>query len=897
MGHVVREVREALARGGTVLTGRVRAAREIRLAMDEANRAEGLSGWTPARVFAWDSWTARLWREMLLRGDVRELLLNRTQEAAIWRDVVEADGGLASLRDTGSLAKLASGAWGDLARYGGLRRLAGSARNMDMETFARWAQSFEARCREGGYVSHAELEAALRRAWRGRADRLPKERDLLLVGFDRMLPAQAGVLDDLREAGCLVREAGSGELATARVLLRTEDEAGELRAAAVWARQVLEERPGASIGILVPALQRAELVRAEINRVFRAELAPELQVLGPGALPYEFSTGTRLGRTPIGRAAMALLHWATRPLAMERMAELLVSPHFAGDGQRSVRAEFEAYEVRRMAMLRPELTLNGLLTRVERSARKMPELLACLKRMQAVTERAVAGQKTFSDWAEVMRDLLRAAGWADGGLDSVWFQTREAWESVMDEMATLDFAGARASYEEAVEAVRGIAESTIFAAELHGAPVQIMGPEEAAGLRFDAIWFLRAGERSWPVADAGSPLVAWELRRELGMPGTDGAADMEQARLVTERIARSCGEIVFSYARQAGEEGERQRASAALSGLTLRDADAEPPGETSRLVKLEAVDDTDRLPALPDGSVAGGVGVLKAQAACAFHAFAAYRLFAGDGETPALGMNASERGRAVHGMLEHFWAEAKTQSALKEMTTEGRRAALGRAIDATLTSMHVEGGTNWDLAYLETQRERLMRLGMAWLVLEEGRRVPFTVERRESEQEDVAVGPLRLTLRLDRVDSTAEGAVLIDYKTGSANPSAWLTERPDEPQLPLYAALTGEMQLHAVAFGLVRAGDDMNLAGYESAPGTLKKTAIMQTGTLGEQVDAWREVVVGLAEAFASGDTRVSPKSYPGTCQYCAHRLICRLDAGSLQVDEDEAESEEEDRG
>ena len=42
----------------------------------------------------------------------------------------------------------------------------------------------------------------------------------------------------------------------------------------------------------------------------------------------------------------------------------------------------------------------------------------------------------------------------------------------------------------------------MFAPESRDAPVQVMGPLEAAGGTFDAVWFLRAGELSWPMETA-----------------------------------------------------------------------------------------------------------------------------------------------------------------------------------------------------------------------------------------------------------------------------------------------------------------------------------------------------------------------------------------------------------
>ncbi len=56
-----------------------------------------------------------------------------------------------------------------------------------------------------------------------------------------------------------------------------------------------------------------------------------------------------------------------------------------------------------------------------------------------------------------------------------------------------------------------------------------------------------------------------------------------------------------------------------------------------------------------------------------------------------------------------------------------------------------------------------------WLELEMERSLPFEVSLSEKDFNDVRVGPLRLNVRMDRVDEVEGGEVLIDYKTGLAD--------------------------------------------------------------------------------------------------------------------------------
>ena len=158
------------------------------------------------------------------------------------------------------------------------------------------------------------------------------------------------------------------------------------------------------------------------------------------------------------------------------------------------------------------------------------------------------------------------------GETSVEFQTRRKWESALDELATLDFDGVQVEFVQALEALERIARQTTFAPESRDAPVQVMGPLEAAGGTFDAVWFLRAGDLSWPACQLRAVRCCrGRCSESLGMPGVDAARDGEQARRVTERIAASARTVVFSYARESAEG--RQRASQVLEGLELEEMD------------------------------------------------------------------------------------------------------------------------------------------------------------------------------------------------------------------------------------------------------------------------------------------------------------------------------------
>jgi ATP-dependent helicase/DNAse subunit B len=269
------------------------------------------------------------------------------------------------------------------------------------------------------------------------------------------------------------------------------------------------------------------------------------------------------------------------------------------------------------------------------------------------------------------------------------------------------------------------------------------------------------------------------------------------------------------------------------------------------------------------------------------------RLQATELESRDAGFDARETGNLLHRTLQKFWSHTPSQAALNAMSPEDRRTLLTRCIDESIDYRLIIDSA-WDNAYLQIQKQRLLNLLTHWLD-EELRRGPFTILHLEHEQ-PLNVGPLHLTLRVDRLDAVADGVFLVDYKTGyAAKQDNWLGERPDEPQLPLYALLPEAEHLKGLAFAKVRAGKDMKWLGFQSELGLIpsKKTEDLST-----QIAEWRNILTALAEDFAAGNASVNPKDYPNTCTHCTQRLLCRLDPITFlatEPDDDTHNTEEDD--
>ena len=922
------QVDQALARGWTVLTANQRAARTLRHAFDHRQRALGLATWQPPAILAWETWPTTLWTRLLLDGHTSALLLSPTQEHTLWRAVIEADtqlsGGAATLRPIDSLASLAANAWLLLHGYRGRHQLRTLADTADTRAFARWAAEMDRRLTRCNYLTHAQLPETLREAL-AKNSLKPLPPGLLLIGFDTKTPAQTALLETMSKAGTAVEEShptnpihhkprkarvphpwqssspwvGRNPPAPPQLTLVSADtEHDELSICARWLRARLTENPNLRLAVIVPNLEAG---RTQIDRAFRHILAPELETIAAptGSGPFEFSLGIPLAQTSMAAISLDILRWAIAPLPIERVSALLLSPHFAPASPTSehlARAEFDAFSLRRQHLLQPQISLEKLLDLVSHrnSSTSLPALLQHLRNLRSIfrNKDLATAERPHTEWAATIHEILEAAGWAvASNTNSIEFQTLRKWENALDELSTLDFNPdiPRVSFQAAVDELERIATHSVFAPESRHAPIQIMGPLESGGSTFDAIWFLHAGDLAWPVTPSANPLLPWRLQRDLLMPGVDPAHDAGLARRITHRIAASAPTVLFSFARQTADG--HQRPSPTLVGLPLdpRTSTQIAPAElTPQPIALEAVEEPP-IPPPPDRVLKGGAAILQAQAACGFRAFAEKRLFASALEARELGLDPRERGSLVHDALEIFWGEVETQAALKLLTTTERNELLAHSIDNALARHVARADPGWNRAYLDAERRRLIKLLGLWLECEL-ERPPFAVHSRETKLEDVHIGPLRLDIRVDRIDTRLvdgepAGDIILDYKTGRATPAEWLGSRPDAPQLPLYAVVSQSPNLAAVAFANVRAGNDIDLTGYESNKGVLPRASRLKTSSLQAQVDEWRATLTQLADDFHSGSATVAPKQYPSTCRYCDQRPLCRLDLTTLEAD------------
>jgi len=869
--------------GGLVVTASDRAARAITGRYHRARMAEGLTAWAAPDVRDWKSFVRDKWQRL----DPKEgrLLLNATQELALWAEIAGADRHIATMLEgpRRRIAKLAMEAHGLLFQYAPqyLKLNARSGWQQDAGAFSGWLADFDQACRVGSLISESRLGLELCAALEESETERPT---LLLAGFDRFMPTQREILEAWGEW----REVAAGTAAEQVSYFAAADAQTELAACALWCGARLKADPTARLLVVA---QDANQRRGEIERAF-------LKHTGNAEL-FEFSVGVALSQVAVARAALLLLGWLTEPLTEAEVDWLIASRHTAADTRETAALEAAMRQLRRRNLERTQWTLRSFLAQ-----RAIADLLptAWAERMrlsQGLLEGAARRTQTALEWSELVPRLLEAAGWPGGlGLSSAEHQAVRRWRLALEEAGSLGFDGRRVRWGDFLAALRRTAAETLFAAESQDASIQIAGAAESAGLTADAVWFLGADEEGWPASGATHPLLPLEVQRAAGMPHATAGLDWELAEAITRRLLAATPEICWSYARQKkAAEARPSRLIVQIAG-----AAAELPQKlsaTAGAAQTVIFEDTGRIPFAP-GRVEGGSSVLTAQSQCPFKAFAQARLGARGWRQAEAGLSAAQRGQLLHAVLQAVWSEPPEGIRSLEglLNLRDRKAFVAAHVERVLHE-EIRAGVREQMPrrYLELEGERLTHLVSEWLEYE-ATRVEFVVTETEAKRA-INLEGLALELRLDRVDRLKDGSMLvIDYKTGNVWPRAWDLPRPEDVQLPLYAGFGLEEELGGLVFAKVRAGEHEFAGRVGDAKATLieklsANSGLMRNPLTAEQLMDWRDCIEQLARDFLSGKAEVAPRDYPETCEYCGLEALCRVQENQGATQEHEEADDE----
>jgi probable DNA repair protein len=838
--------------------------------------------WETPDILPWHGWLLSLYEELLTRGEQSGRLLTVNQESLIWEQIADTwnrKPDREPLLRPAAAAASAAEAWKLVHEWSIDPAELTDYPSPESRLLAGWFNDFKALCERHGWLSAAELPVQIGEKIADGAVTLPQS--LYLAGFDELTPGQQRLLGRMSAAGCRITRVESSQPEAAATRYQCHDNHEEIRRSALWARERLSQNPQMRIGIVIPQLNR---LRKDVTRHFHATLHPEQLTSASDGVSeiFNISLGTPLADEPMVQDALLfldLLRLEKTPLG--RIGQLLRS-RFLGD--------YEAEWARRSLLdqrLRetepPEIPtgrfLRVLLTGAGNNAACCPALGKRLDEAIALQQQR---EQAPDDRAAEIAALLEIAGWpGERTLDSREYQCRERFLGLLEELGHLDPTGHGMSYSEALLRLRKLSQQSLFQPQGNSdAPIQVSGPLEAAGQEFDALLVMNMDDDNWPSRADPNPLLPPALQRAHGLPHTSAEREMFYAEALTRRMLQSAPEVIFSFPAMDGERDLRP--SPLITRFPLVDAESIETGYAQSILGSAPIENLncDSAPPVGPGDIPrGGSGLISDQAACPFRAFANYRLGTRRLEEAELGFDARVRGTLMHRCLEFFWSKVHSSDELAMLGEQGRQRLVSDCIDQALEENRKDSGL--EQSYLELERARLNQLLTGWLEKIELERAPFTVLGLEQDIELELEG-LVLKLRADRIDALEDGRqIVIDYKSGRPFTPDWESERPGEPQLPLYTLSTSQQTAGALlAFINGRETRFSGLVEEKSlVPGS---NSLVYKGDWHALQAQWKGSLHALAAEVMQGHAAIDPVDPARSCRYCGLQPLCRIDESQL---------------
>ncbi|RJP89874.1 MAG: hypothetical protein C4518_09695 [Desulfobacteraceae bacterium] len=892
------EVWEMMESPSAVLvTVNQRLARYLKSEYNTRQYHSGRRVWETPLILPYDAWLEKSYNE----ADVSrqrsgraglKMLLSKAQECLVWEQVIrkwDQDQGRRLLQ-VPETARPAMAAW-ELCREWRMPLYElGQAPSDDTAAFLEWVANFERLCREKEWQDRAGLGDVVTDLMKSGQITAPKQ--IILAGFDELSPRKSDMIQVMAASGSGVAVLSNSVEASVPRRYAANDAEAEMAAVACWARACLEENPNSRVAIIAPDLEvrRPALVR-HLDDVFHPS-----RVLLPddsGFRIFNVSKGRSLSEYPVVRVALLMLNFSYRPLQVVETTELLISP-FAG-GANSELSNRSLLDARIRENGEISMTISGLIHFLGQTASKTPggkplceNLHDSLKEFQKEANRQT-GSRRPSEWTKYFQSLLLSMGWpGDRTLTSREYQTVEALKEILAQFAAMDRVAPQMDVRTAVAEFTRIVKDTEFQPETGDVPVQVLGILESAGERFTHLWVMGLDAENWPRPARPNPFLPARSQQRHKVPHGSAEYEYEFARRTTDQFLCSAGQVMFSYPLRDGDT--ELAPSPLIEGFEAVPASTPDQGWRMRIYQsrvIEPLIDGKGPEASADSRISGGTGLLKAQAACPFSAFATFRLGARPLENPEPGLNARERGNLVHKSLELFWERIKTHAALVSLSREALTDAVCRAVEQAVSLSAKDHPRTFTRIFTRLETRRLKALLMEWLAVDR-ERSPFTVTDREKKLA-CSVGGVDLKTFADRIDRLDDGRlVIVDYKTGEPKVKDWFSERIAEPQIPLYSFAVNEA-VAGVVFGQIKKGSVKYLGVAEegtvvagvSSPGGVFNGAMGRDAqpfaAMKDVIAFWRQKIEILAEEVRQGVATVAPVSVNKTCLYCGLGPLCRI--------------------
>lgn len=866
------------------------------------------------KVEAVDVWVRMTWQALAQRGIkpfCSAYVLDGIQEQLLWTRIVEESMTTFPLLNPQETANALSHAYQLMKQWqidspdaSRLEEFTGIA---DIAAFLYWRSKFQILCEQQHCVNLVDAVARLTAYLQDH----PVTEKVQLINFYQPPPLYSDLFATFTKLTPYETVSDSqwqiDHLDVARIEFPDAD--NEVQACANWAADKLRARPTETISIVCAAKEAYE---SAIQLALRDALDSHCLVNFEQDRKFIADSKTQpLNQTALIKDALLLLGLNNDEQQADDLCRLLRSPYLLdAQSEREARLHMEQY-MRRHFSKRVSWQLFGEVLNREEQDYSCPNLAKVLLQMRT-SLRSAPKQQSSAGWSRLFSELLTTAGWPGDRLTTRERSVIKQWQLALEHFADASALLGKLNAARAVEKLRSFCQQSGTQQATTAAAIQFYSPTEAAGLSFDHLWLLGFTDQNWPASTSPSPFLPYELQKEFDLPGSHSEVQYQAARSMLLLLANSTRQsLVASHALSDGDQ-EFRASSLTLDLADATQADALPIGlnhyftANAKLPKLETVSDAALPPLDESYPITGGHGIISDQSACPFRAFANHRLKIRQLDDFQSGLNARDRGSAIHEALEFLYGKVSDLASLQTLSDKQRQSLCEDSAQVAVDFLYRMHRDVMTVRFRELENQRIAELLFGFLE-RELERGEFTVTANEATIK-WQHRALQLNLRIDRIDQLADGSLaIIDYKTGkkTASPASWLLERSEDMQLPVYAVASGGSFTEAVS---TLALAHINVAGTDYtglARSSNFHRSVMPVEQLQKNELNWQELnefftanVGRLADDFVNGVTLVDPVNDRNTCTFCGLESLCRINekrraAGKGAVSEEESGSDD----
>ena len=766
------------------------------------------------------------------------LLLTSIQQRHLWRNVITEtetscnEGLLTQVQD----------AWRRCQNWQINYQHPAFARTPQTQRFQQWQYRLQHHLNQLGAITEEQLVEYILSHETG----LFKEQPVVWACFDEATPAQQALQQRIAEEAQQYNYDLPLQMTNAHQYgaKDTEDEYQKL---IQWIKKK-QEANESRIAVVIPDLQSQP---ARVQRLLQRNLPAD---------QFNLSLGHALINHPLVAHALTWLSLEHNSVPNHDVRLLLHSPYLL-HSQSECLARGELLQQNNLKQ-EPSLSISTLVKILQKKA---PTLAECLATLPPYPKEA-----SPKEWMLCFKERLLHMGFPGAySLSSASYQHLQRFMTLFDDLLSLSLISPIMNQKEALDALNDLAGTTIFQLKTKNTPIQVLGLLEASGGDFDSLWVCGLTDQCLPQKPHLSAFIPIELQRTLNMPHAVPEREWRFAEQTLTRLQNGSKDSVFSY---PGLTGDIPNLPSPLIADLPHLQDINQTGSVNT-VALITHEDHYILPLQVSEPVSGGTSLLADQAKCPFRAFATHRLHAK--AEPALtdGPSLSERGKIMHRTLELLWKTLNNQQRLLALTVNEQRQHIEQAILMAMAPFYHEERYFFAPLLKEIELARLHRLihqSLEW----EKKRAPFVVEAVEQDF-TLSLAGIPFRVRVDRLDSTAtDSKWVIDYKSSLPNPKPWHEERPEEPQLLLYALL--DNQINTLLFLELKAGR-ITCAGLSEENITVTGLRSLDPADNWEDYrQQWRNRLSELAKEFRDGYAHPQPQR-KNTCQQCHLPALCRV--------------------